>query len=294
LSHSSLTPAVGRLAQLGPALLGASSFAFSDVVLKVTLQDGADVLTISFVRGLIGLLMLLVWLRMTGRRPADFPSRGRWIALGLGVVFAGNVFLLFKAIEAIEVPIAILTYFVYPLLTGIVAAATGLDRLTWRGAAAAVVALLGLALMIGAHPTGLAVFGIVAALAAAGCRVLMLLVTRATMQGADALTITWYSMLSSTVVFTVAALALLNWQPPLTATGWIWLALLGVTTTTGILGVFASTQRIGPFRTALFMNLEPPLTAVGSALLLGEFLTPLQVLGGAVMVGALAAFQWRR
>ena len=72
------------------------------------------------------------------------------------MVFAGNVFLLFKAIEAIEVPIAILTYFVYPLLTGIVAAATGLDRFTWRGAAAAVVALLGLALMIGAHPTGLA------------------------------------------------------------------------------------------------------------------------------------------
>ena len=173
LTHSSLGPAGSRLAQFGPVVLGASSFAFSDVVLKVTLQAGADVLTISFVRGFIGLLMLLAWLRMTGRRPADFPPRARWIALGLGVVFAGNVFLLFKAIEAIEVPIAILTYFVYPLLTGIVAAATGLDRLTWRGGAAAVVALLGLALMIGAHPAALAVFGIVAALAASCCRVLL-------------------------------------------------------------------------------------------------------------------------
>lgn len=282
------------MAQLGPALLGASSFAFSDVVTKVTLQDGADVLTVSFVRGFVGLAMLLAWMRMTNRRPGSLTPRARWISLGLGVVFAGNIFLLFKAIEVIEVPVAILTYFVYPLLTGIIAAVTGLDRLSWRGVLAALIALGGLALMIGAHPTTLAVGGVVAALAAAGCRVVMLLVTRATLQGVDALLITWHSMLGSTVVLTLLALLLLNWQPPLSLAGWLWLVSLGVTTTMGILGVFASTMRIGPFRTALFMNLEPPLTAVGSALLLGEHLTLLQMLGGAVMVGALAAFQIRR
>jgi len=64
--------------------------------------------------------------------------------------------------------------------------------------------------------------------------------------------------------------------------------------TTGLLGVFASTVRIGPFRTALFMNLEPLLTTVGSALFLAEVLTPLQTLGGAVMLAALVMFQLRR
>ena len=282
------------LVQLGPVLLGASSFAFSDVVTKVVIQHGADVLTISFVRGLIGLAMLLGWLGATGRSPIAMAPRARWISLGLGLVFAGNVFLLFKAIELIEVPVAILTYFVYPLLTGIVAAATGLDRLSWRGLAAALVALAGLALMIGAHPTTLAIGGVVASLAAAVCRLVIMLVTRAALQGVDALLITWCSMLSSTAIFSAAALMLLNWQPPETLAGWIWLVLLGISTTTGILGVFASTIRIGPFRTALFMNLEPPLTAAGSALMLGEILTPLQVLGSAVMIAALAAFQLRR
>ena len=52
------------------------------------------------------------------------------------------------------------------------------------------------------------------------------------------------------------------------------------------------TVRIGPFRTALFMNLEPLLTAIGSALFLAEVLTPLQALGGAVMLAALVMFQW--
>jgi probable blue pigment (indigoidine) exporter len=280
-------------AQIGPAVLGASSFACADVLSKVALIDGGDALTISAVRAVLGVAFLFAWLKLVPPRGA-FTARATWISLGLGVLFAGNVFLLFKAFEVIEVPIAILTYFVYPLLTGLAAAASGLERVTWRGAAAALAAFLGLALMIGAHPTTLAVVGILAALGAALCRVVILLVTRASLSGADPLRITWYSLLSSTAVFLVAVLATGNWQPPATMVGWLALVVLSVAVTTGLLGVFASTVRIGPFRTALFMNLEPLLTAIGSALFLAEVLTPLQALGGGIMLAALVMFQLRR
>jgi drug/metabolite transporter (DMT)-like permease len=293
VSHPRSSPAADRLTLIGPALLGASSFACADVLSKVVLRHGADVLTVSTVRGVLGVAILLVWLRLV-EPPAALTARARWISLGVGGLFAGNVFLLFKAIESVEVPIAILTYFVYPLLTGIAAAATGLERLTWRGLVAAVAAFLGLSLIIGAHPTGLAVVGVLAALGAACCRVVMLLVIRAKLQDADPRLITWYSMLSSTALFLLVSLATLNWQPPATAFGWATLIVLGVAVTTGILGVFASTVRIGPFHTALFMNLEPLLATVGSALFLGETITALQGLGGAVMIAALVAFQWRR
>jgi drug/metabolite transporter (DMT)-like permease len=281
-----------RLAQIGPALLGASSFACADVLVKVVLIAGAGVLTMSAFRAVVGVAMLFVWLKLAPA--AAFSRRATWISLGLGVLFAGNVFLLFVAIEAVAVPIAILTYFVYPLLTGLAAAATQLEKITWRGAAAAVVAFLGLALMIGAHPTSLAAAGILAALGAAVCRVVILLLTRACLSGADPLRITWYSLLSSTAVFLLAALAAGSWQPPATAAGWLALIVLSAAITAGLLGVFASTVRIGPFRTALFMNLEPPLTAIGSALFLGEVLTPLQVLGGGIMLAALVMFQLKR
>ncbi len=280
-------------AQIGPAVLGASSFACADVLIKVVLIDGADVLTTSAVRAVLGVAFLFVWLKLVPPRGA-FTARATWISLGLGVLFAGNVFLIFKAVEVVEVPIAILTYFVYPLLTGLAAAATRLEKITWRGAAAAVVAFLGLALMIGAHPTSLAAAGILAALGGAVCRVVILLLTRALLSGADPLRITWYSLLSSTAVFLLTMLAAGTWQPPATAAGWLALIVLSAAITTGLLGVFASTVRIGPFRTALFMNLEPPLTVIGSALLLGEVLTPLQVFGGAIMLGALVMFQLRR
>jgi len=277
----------------GPVLLGASSFACADVLSKIALEDDTDVLTVSTVHGVLSLVLLYAWLRLYPA-PVSLLPRAKWISLGLGVLFAGNILFLLSAIAVIEVPIAILTYFVYPLLTGLAAAATGLEKLTWRGAAAAVVAFLGLALMIGAHPTALAGFGIAAALAAAACRVVLLLVPRATLQGADARLITWYSLVSSTALFTALSLVLLNWQPPATAFGWLTLLVLSVAVMTGILGLFASTVRIGPFRTALLMNLEPVLAAIGSALLLGEVMTPLQALGGAVMIAALVAFQLRR
>jgi drug/metabolite transporter (DMT)-like permease len=122
----------------------------------------------------------------------------------------------------------------------------------------------------------------------------MLLVTRAWMQGADARLMTCYSFLASTVLLVAWSIATWNWQPPATALGWVALVGLAVFTTVGILAVYISTVRIGPFRTALFMNLEPPLTAVGSAIFLGEVLTPLQMLGGGIMLAALVAFQLRR
>jgi len=196
----------GRLASLGPALLGATSFAIADVLSKFALKAGADPLTLSTVRGVLGLATVLAWLQLS-ERPVPLRPRARWISLGLGVVFAANIFLLFSAFQVVEVPIAILTYFIYPLLTGLVAAATGIDKLTWRGAAAALVAFLGLALMIGAHPAALAVWGIIAALAAACCRVVMLLVTRGALQGVDARLITWYSLVSSTAVLVLVSLA---------------------------------------------------------------------------------------
>jgi drug/metabolite transporter (DMT)-like permease len=285
--------AASRLAMIGPVLLGATSFACADVLSRFVLESGADALTMSAARGVIGVVSMFAWLGVV-QKPKALSPRERWLSLGLGIVFAGNVFLVFKAIEAVEVPIAILTYFVYPLLTGLAAAATGLEKLSWRGVAAAIVAFLGLALMIGAHPQELAVAGILAALAAACCRVLLLLTTRATLQNADARLITWYSMLSSTALFAVVVLATRNWQPPATAAGWIALVGLGIAVTAGILGVFASTARIGPFRTALFMNLEPLLATIGSALFLHEIITPLQALGGAAMIAALVAFQLRR
>jgi drug/metabolite transporter (DMT)-like permease len=236
---------------------------------------------------------LCVWLWLWPP-PVALTPRQRNISLGIGALFAGIVFGLFKAIELLEVPVAILTYFVYPLLTGIAGALLGLDKMSWRGATAALVAFGGLALIVGAHPGSIALAGIAIAIGAACCRTSVLLITRSALQGADALLITWYSMLSSTAIFVAISLATWNWNAPQTAYGWAALLLVSVTVTIAVLTLFMSTHRIGPFRSALIMNLEPLLATILSAPVLGEVVTPLQAVGGAIMLAALVAFQLRR
>lgn len=282
-----------RLSDLAPGILAAAAFAIADVTGKIVLSDGVDVLTLSTFRGLFNVAFLFVWLRI-GTPAVPHTPQQRCIALGVGVLFAGIVFGIFKAIEVMTVPIAILSYFIYPLLTGIVASLLGMERLGWQGLTAAIAAFLGLALTLGAEPGGVALGGLAFAVGAALCRVAVLLITRAKLHHADATLTTWYSILSSTAIFAAASLLTWTWNSPQTVYGFVSLLLLSLSTVIAVLALFVSIKRIGPFRSALIMNLEPLLATIISAAVLGEFITPLQALGGAIMLTALVAFQLRR
>ena len=275
-----------------PGLVAAIALAVSDVLAKIIIHAHGGVLTMLSFRSVVGFVFLTLWLRLGPAAPTN--PRIRWVSLGVGVVFAALTFCLFKAIEANDVATAILTYFVYPLLTGLVASASGLERLTWRGAICALVAFLGLAVMIGAHPAGLALAGIAFALGAACCRTVVLIASRAFLADADARLTTWYSVIAQLVIFVAASAATQTWDPPQTEGGWAALVALSLATTAAILFMFVSTIRIGPFRTALIMNLEPFTAMVLSAMMLGEIVTPLQGAGSCIMLGALLAFQlWK-
>lgn len=275
-----------------PGLAAAIALGISDVLAKIIIAAHCDVITMLSFRSVVGLGFMTVWLRIGPKPPVD--ARVRWVSLGVGVLFAGLIFCLFKAIEANDVPTAVLTYFAYPLLTGLVASATGLEPLRWRGVVCAVAAFLGLALMIGAHPAGLALAGIAYALGAACCRTGVLIVTRAFLVGADARLTTWYSVVAQLVIFIAASAVTETWQPPQTEVGWAALIAMSLASTAGILFVFVSTLRIGPFRTALIMNVEPLTAMILSAFALAEVITPLQAVGSAIMLAALVAFQlWK-
>jgi probable blue pigment (indigoidine) exporter len=275
-----------------PGLAAAIALGVSDVLAKIIIASRCDVLTMLSFRSVVGLAFMSVWLRAGPKAAAD--TRVRWISIAIGLLFAGLIFCLFKAIEFNDVPTAVLTYFVYPLLTGLVASATGLERLHWQGVACALVAFLGLGIMIGAHPAGLSLIGVAYAIGAACCRTGVLIATRAFLVGADARLTTWYSVAAQVVVFVGISLASQTWSPPQTNIGWVALIAMSLATTAGILFVFVSTMRIGAFRTALIMNLEPLTATVLSAVALSEIMTPLQAVGGATMLAALVAFQlWK-
>jgi probable blue pigment (indigoidine) exporter len=289
----SLARAVSRrrssLSDAVPGITAALSFSIADVLLKFVYASGMNVLSLVSLRGLLSVLFLVIWLRAAP--PRRHSRRERLIALALGVLFAGTMFGLLQAIALLPVSIAILAYFVYPLLTGLAGAATGVDRLDWRGLTAAIVAFLGLGLMLGHQYQTLAPLGIACAFGAAAARVVSLLLTRKYLSGTDARLTTWYSMVPSTAIFFALLPLVSSLTLPQTGLGWGAFLGVSVTTTLSTLMIYISIERIGPFRTALIMNLEPLVTTLLSMLLLGEVLTWVQAVGAGVMMTALLAFQ---
>lgn len=286
------SPLRDRMHRLAPGIAAGASLGISDVLAKIVLTGGVDVVSILSFRSLVGLAFVATWFRF-GRRPTA-NAQVRVISMIVGIIFAGLIFCLFKAIETIDVPTAILSYFTYPLLTGLTAALAGLEPLRWKGMLCAIVAFCGLALLIEAHPAGFAVAGVAYAIEAAGCRTAVLLVTRAYLVGADARLTTWYSLLSSTLIFLVATFAQRAWNLPHSDLVWTYLVALSLATTAAILFVFLSTVRIGAFRTAVIMHLEPLTATIFSGLVLGQVITPMQALGVVIMLAGLIAFQvWR-
>jgi drug/metabolite transporter (DMT)-like permease len=286
------SPLRERMNRLAPGIAAGTSLGISDVLAKIVLAGGVDVVSMLSFRSLVGLAFVASWFRF-GRRPTA-NLQVRLVSTIVGIIFAGLIFCLFKAIETIDVPTAILSYFTYPLLTGLTAAVAGLEPLRWKGMLCAIVAFCGLALLIEAHPAGSVVAGVAYAIGAAGCRTAVLLVTRAYLVGADARLTTWYSMLASTVIFLMASFAQQAWNLPHSGLAWTYLMVLSFATTAAILFVFLSTVRIGAFRTAVIMHLEPLTATILSGAVLGQVITPIQALGVIIMLTGLIAFQvWR-
>lgn len=282
-----------RFVDLLPGLTAAVSFSITDILLKIVYADGMDVLSLVTLRGILVVGFFWVWLRV--QRPRIWHSaRQRNIALVLGLLFAAVMFGLLLAVSLLPVSIAILAYFVYPLLTGIAAALTGVEKLGWKALLTAMAAFSGLALMLGVDFSTLSTMGLACAFGAAICRVVSLLATRHYLAGTDARVTTWYSLVPSGAIFLVASLLFGIWHLPQTHVGW-W-AFLGISfgSTLSTLLIYVSTNTVGPFRTALVMNLEPLLTAILSMLILGEMMTPLQMTGAAIMLSALCIFQFVR
>jgi drug/metabolite transporter (DMT)-like permease len=282
----------GRLsfADLLPGLTAAVSFSIADVLLKVVFADGMNVLSLASLRGVLVVAFFALWLRLAPpvRR---HTGQERWIALGIGLGFSVTMFGLLQSVALLPVSIAILAYFVYPLLTGLAGAATGVDRVGWQALLAALAAFIGLGMMLGFHLEDLAPLGLISAFVAAVARVGTLLATRAWLFRADARLTTWYSMVPSTAVYLLALATVGSWQQPAGPGGWAAFVGVSITTTLSTLLIYISTNRIGPFRTALIMNLEPLLTTLLSMALLGETMTPVQGAGAVLMIASLVAFQ---
>ena len=302
----------GRAVGVVLVLVSACGFGSGALFAKPVYAAGLDWLTLLYWRFLIAAVVSWAWLLLVpvNRRALRTISRRRvLVLLALGVVYVGNSGTYFAGLETVSASLAALIVYIYPALVAVLALRFGRRLEGRRPWAALGLALLGVALAVGgidptqvpplsglllvlASPVIYAIWIVLSARLAGERRTPRDPAPPEALEGvqetdpAPAAAI----MMSATLAV-YAALAFAGGRPilPTQVPSDAWFGLIGVglvATALAVQAFYAGTKRIGAARAALASTVEPIYTIVLATLLLGESLTPVQLLGGALVIGA--------
>jgi len=275
------------------ALAAAVAFAVSNASASLAYLGGSNPLTLAAVRFVLPVVVLVTWLTAQSRS-IWLPTRDGWIAVALGMLTAVYSWALLSAIGAIPLALAILIFYLFPLVSTVILGICGWEKLGWKTTAAIVVAFAGLILALDPrvghfHMVGVAL-GFVAAL---GLGIVVAVSSRVLRSG-DSRPVTLYMAAVSAALLIAFCTMQGDFVLPNTTTGWVGFVAAAVLYAFAMIAFFIAVAMIGPTRSSLLCYAEPVVAAGLGVVLLGEALTLVQVSGIVLVVGALiGATLWR-
>ena len=286
--------AAGHARGVALALLSATGFGAMGVLAKVAYSHGVNVPTL--LSGRFTVAAVLLWAIIAIRRPA-LPSRRVLIAgFLLGACFYGaESGLYFTALTRLDASMVALLLYTYPVLVVAGAVLLRRERADRDRVVALTVAIAGAVLVIAGAGTGaLDGLGVTLALATAVMYSTYVLVADGVTCRVDPLVLAALvttGAATSTTIFGASTGSLHTLDP----TGALVIVTLAVVCTVIPITAFLFALPLVGASTASILNtLEPVVACVLAAAAFGEALTPMQLLGGTLVVSAVAGLQLRR
>jgi drug/metabolite transporter (DMT)-like permease len=281
-------PALPQSEARGLALIALSTVAYGvqPIFGKVAYAYGIAPLTLLAWRYLIALVCLELLVRR--RRP---PLRERLRLWAIGSVFILNSVAYFMALDLLPASVTALVVFSYPVIVALLAAALGIETLTLRALAAALLAFVGCALTAGGlgGPGRQPIAGIAWALACAVVYAVYVVLSSRFGRGVDARMLVLHLLQAAALVCVLLAAA----GPGLALPGEprAILSVAGmaiVSTVVSMVAFLAGMAVVGPSRASVLASLEVVVTLALAFALLGERLSPPQWAGAFLIMGAVA------
>lgn len=291
---------------VGTLLTVVSAFAFGSGALfaKPVYAAGVDWHTLMAWRFGLGAVLAAAWVLAvptTRRALLGMDRRSIGVAVALGVLYVGNSGTYFAGIETVPASLAALIVYLYPALVAVLTLRIG-RRLEGRRAwSALLLSLVGVALALGnieadAMPpmSGLVLVTISPIIYA----VWIVLAARLSGErrggvgheaaGTNPLAAGAVMLAASAVTYWVSALIVGRPVLPDRIPTEAWGGIIGVGVVSTFIAVqafYAGAHRIGAARASIVSTVEPIWTIVLASLLFAESLGPLQLLGGALILG---------
>ena len=268
------------------ALAAAAGFSLANTSANVAYQGGSNPLTVAATRFLVPTAALVAWLRVSGISPV-LPKRDAYAATSLGLVTALYTWALLRSFSSIPFALAILIFYLFPLIAAVIVAWFGWEKFSWKTGAAIVLALAGLALALDVHGGNLNIDGVVLAFfAAVGLAVVVVVSSRVFGKG-DARPLTLYMAATASALLLIICASSGDFALPQTISGWVGFVAAAGFYGFAMIAFFIAISMIGPVRTSLFSYADAVLSAGLGVVVLGQALTLFQIAGIALVVLAL-------
>jgi drug/metabolite transporter (DMT)-like permease len=268
-------------------VVGASAaFGSMAIFAKLAYQSGLKPEQLLFWRFLLAALALAPWVIA---KKLPWPPLKQLVGLMLmgGIGYVGMSACYFHALNYAAAGTVALLLYVYPALVLVLARLFLKEALSPRRLAALVLSVSGLAITVGLAFSGQPL-GYVLGIAAAFTYASYIVAGSRIGNGVDPLVSALVVCASAAAVFGVLS-AWQGFAAPHGADGWSATLLLALVSTVAAIALFlAGLQKIGAASTSLVSTVEPVVTLLLAASVLGEKLTLAQGLGGALILSAVA------
>ena len=271
----------------------ATTFGSNHIAARVAFDHGASVTTAVAIRSAFTALFLLGLMRFSGV-PLALSRVALPRALSIGLLIAVQSFCLYSAVALIPVALALLAFNTFPMLIALLTWASGGERPRTPALIAMPIALAGLALALDVFGKPVDPAGIAWALGAAVTFSAAMLLTTRWLKDVDGRLRTFVMMSVTAVVVLVAGFAADAFAFPKAPAGWVGIALLTVLYGAAITAVFIVLPLLGPANYAVVLNFEPIAALFLGWAILDQGVSPLQLVGAVLVIGAITLPALRR
>lgn len=288
-----------RWRALGVLLLGTVFVSLITTFASLAYGGGATPMTLVWSR-FIGLVVVLgVILKLSGihfRLPKRNMRATFWIAICLLMMSAGYL----SSVAYIKVSLAVIILYTYPLLVAVFAALSGRERLTPLRSLLLVVAFCGLLVALGQDlgftlvpfsfdPGAITLDwrGAALALIASVGIAIFVTFTGPYLNGVDSRVVNFWANLWMILMVAIYVAIQGDFSLPGTPLGWVGYVSATLCYITAMVCWFGSMKVLRPTETAMTLNLEPAISLVAAAFILGEATSTQQWVGTLVLLGAI-------
>lgn len=287
----STEPATAARLKLGLAFAALAALCYGSIpsFVRLAYASGADALGVMCLRSFFTAIWVAAIARYTGK--ALLPPRDlRWTGIGLGIIWMAGAWSYVVSFGRISIGLAVTIFYLFPLNVALLTKLWEREPIAPYRVLCLVLGFIGIALAVGASYDRLDLLGVCLAFVSALSVSSNMMVGQRMMRRTNPQAVLFMMTGTAAIGFILTAIAI-GCRFPTTTLGWFGLGTATTLFCAAITFFYTAISMLGPLRTAMMCNLEPVVAVIVAYLILGEAQGPVQILGIAIVIFAIAWMQ---